>query len=241
MPVTAPHENMDIDGDDNNIEEASTSKAVSSFASTSSNSAKPAPNDAMVSNVMASPSIIPSVTVSLHPLVIMNISEHWTRIRAQEGSPSQGRIRHHCTEITFNICSSCFLFPLLVRTVIGALIGKQTGRNIEVMNSFELKFQYVEEDINIRLDYYHTKEEQCKSGNYLPIFERKKESQFTRIANSDKQVFKDLDFLGWYSTGNQPDEQDIKIHKQICEINECPIFLQLSPQARNFDVSKSSK
>lgn len=55
---------------------------------------------------------------------------------------------------------------------------------------------------------------------------------------SDKQVFKDLDFLGWYTTGDQPTEQDIKIHKQICEINECPVMLQLSPQSRNFDVSK---
>lgn len=31
-----------------------------------------------------------SVTVSLHPLVIMNVSEHWTRLRAQEGSPQTG-------------------------------------------------------------------------------------------------------------------------------------------------------
>lgn len=50
-------------------------------------------------------------------------------------------------------------------------------------------------------------------------------------------MFKDLDFLGWYTTGNRPSEQDIKVHKQICEINECPIMLQLSPQSRNFDVS----
>lgn len=94
MPVTAPHENMEVDGDDHNIEEASTSKAAASgsAASTSSNSVKPPANDATVSNVMASPSTIPSVTVSLHPLVIMNISEHWTRIRAQEGSPSQGKV-----------------------------------------------------------------------------------------------------------------------------------------------------
>lgn len=55
--------------------------------------------------------------------------------------------------------------------------------------------------------------------------------------HADKQVFKDLDFLGWYTTGNRPDEQDVKVHKQICEINECPLFLQLSPQSRNFDVS----
>jgi len=31
-----------------------------------------------------------SVSVSLHPLVIMNISEHWTRVSAQEGRPTQG-------------------------------------------------------------------------------------------------------------------------------------------------------
>lgn len=54
----------------------------------------------------------------------------------------------------------------------------------------------------------------------------------------DKQVFKDLDFLGWYTTGSRPTDQDVKVHKQICEINECPIMLQLSPQSRNFDVSQ---
>ena len=47
-------------------------------------------------------------------------------------------------------------------TVIGALIGKQTGRNIEVMNSFELMFDIVANDIVIDMDYYNTKEEQCR-------------------------------------------------------------------------------
>lgn len=41
-------------------------------------------------SVVATASTIASVTVSLHPLVIMNISEHWTRIRAQEGCKQQG-------------------------------------------------------------------------------------------------------------------------------------------------------
>lgn len=40
-------------------------------------------------NVMAS-GTTGSVTCSLHPLVIMNISEHWTRARAQEGTVQQG-------------------------------------------------------------------------------------------------------------------------------------------------------
>lgn len=40
-------------------------------------------------SVMA-PGTVSSVTCSLHPLVIMNVSEHWTRERAQEGSVQQG-------------------------------------------------------------------------------------------------------------------------------------------------------
>lgn len=42
--------------------------------------------------VMASPGTTGSVTVALHPLVIMNISEHWTRVKAQEGKPTQGKL-----------------------------------------------------------------------------------------------------------------------------------------------------
>jgi len=38
--------------------------------------------------VVASSGTSGSVSVALHPLVIMNISEHYTRIRAQEGKPN---------------------------------------------------------------------------------------------------------------------------------------------------------
>lgn len=78
---------------------------------------------------------IPSVTISLHPLVLMNIAEHWTRFRAQEGS---------------------------ARAVYGALIGKQDGRKVEVYNSFELRYETIDGDVVINRDYYNTKEEQCK-------------------------------------------------------------------------------
>lgn len=30
-----------------------------------------------------------------------------------------------------------------------------------------------------------------------------------------KQVFKDLEFLGWYTTGGPPDQSDIHVHKQV--------------------------
>lgn len=78
---------------------------------------------------------VPSVAISLHPLVLMNIAEHWTRFRAQEGA---------------------------ARAVYGALIGKQDGRKIEVYNSFELRYEEIDGDVVINRDYYNTKEEQCE-------------------------------------------------------------------------------
>ena len=42
-----------------------------------------------------------------------------------------------------------------------------------------------------------------------------------------------MDFLGWYSTGDVPTAKDISVHKQICDINESPLFLQLSPGKQN--------
>jgi hypothetical protein len=43
------------------------------------------------SSVMAPLTTPASVIVALHPLVIMNISEHWTRVRAQSGIPNRGK------------------------------------------------------------------------------------------------------------------------------------------------------
>ena len=46
--------------------------------------------------------------------------------------------------------------------VLGALIGKQKGRSIEIMNSFELVFHKIEDEIIIDREYYNLKEDQCK-------------------------------------------------------------------------------
>lgn len=133
--------------------------------------------------VASGSSVMPTIAVSLHPLVIMNVSEHWTRIRAQRDPKSTEKI-----------------------IIIGAFIGKQKGRNIEIMNSFELKFDLVEGKIVIDTDYYHTKELQFK------------------------QVFPDLDFLGWYTNGDDPTDSDMSVHYQISnQIHESPLFLKLNP------------
>ena len=92
---------------------------------------------------MATTGTVGSVTTSLHPLVIMNISEHWTRTKAQAGKPQK---------------------------VYGALIGNQKGRNIEVMNSFELDYTVLEDKVISDRDYYNMKEEQFKQVKHQTSF-----------------------------------------------------------------------
>lgn len=53
--------------------------------------------------------------------------------------------------------------------VIGALIGKQKGRTLEIMNSFELVYTTLLDKIVIDRDYYNTKEEQCKFIIFISI------------------------------------------------------------------------
>ncbi|XP_025199089.1 COP9 signalosome complex subunit 6 [Melanaphis sacchari] len=140
-------------------------------------------------NVLAT-NVTGSVSISLHPLVILNISEHWTRLTAQVGNSVPS---------------------------IGALIGKQKDRTLEIMNSFELSYSVLEDNdtMIIDRDYYNSKEEQFK------------------------QVFCDLDFLGWYITGTASDKptiQDIDVHKQIINIAESPIFLKMDPHGGHTDL-----
>lgn len=48
-------------------------------------------------------------------------------------------------------------------SVIGALLGTQDGRKIEIFNSFELQFDTFDDgQIVLNMEYYSTKEEQCK-------------------------------------------------------------------------------
>jgi len=131
-----------------------------------------------------------SMVLTVHPLVIMNISEHWTRIRAQNNG--------------------------IAIKVFGALLGKQSGRCIELMNSFEVRWDARENsDEHVVID-----------AAFFAI----REGQY-------KEVFAELDFLGWYTTGSDaPSSVDIDVYRQMSQINECPIMLKLDPaSARSSD------
>ncbi len=128
-----------------------------------------------------------SVTVALHPVVIMNIADHWTRVRAQNGKALD---------------------------VYGALLGQQKGRKVELCTSFEIKM--LEADVvDVDLEFLNTSIAQYK------------------------QVYSDFDFLGWYAIGGVPTQIDLKLHKQICTINENPVMLKLSPFGKHSDLPVS--
>lgn len=82
---------MEVDSDVLPSGSSDSPQQTAAVAGPSSASVKVLPQGGVLSSVLASAATIPSVTVSLHPLVIMNMSEHWTRIRAQEGSKQQGK------------------------------------------------------------------------------------------------------------------------------------------------------
>lgn len=122
-----------------------------------------------------------SVTaVKLHPLVMLNVSDHFTRLAAQTGRSSE---------------------------VIGAIFGVQTGRELEIMNSFELPC--VVEGGACRIDREYMEQ---------------KAAQF-------KEVFKTLDLLGWYSTAAGLSPNHVALQKQMMAYTELPVLLLLNPAA----------
>ncbi|GAA5849876.1 hypothetical protein JCM9279_002451 [Rhodotorula babjevae] len=102
--------------------------------------------------------------------------------------------------------------------VTGALLGTQAGRDVEIFNSFELVVN-TDDSGNLELDhaYFDTRRDQFK------------------------QVFPTLDFLGWYSVGQQPTPEDTALHKQFFTYNESPLFLQFSPPSSSASTSSSSQ
>ncbi|GEM09316.1 COP9 signalosome complex subunit 6 [Rhodotorula toruloides] len=96
---------------------------------------------------------------------------------------------------------------ILGTRVVGALLGTQAGRDVEVMNSFEVVVS--NDDGQLRLDHAY----------------------FVTRRDQFRQVFPTFDFLGWYSVGQAPMPEDTALHKQFFEYNESPLFLQLDPSA----------
>ncbi|GMH44168.1 hypothetical protein BSKO_12102 [Bryopsis sp. KO-2023] len=114
----------------------------------------------------------------LHPLVLINIGDHHTRVKVNSNDQAP-------------------------QTVLGCLLGAQSGREVDISNSFEIMYTLVEG--NPVVDW---------------VFLQERLEQY-------KTVFPSLDLVGWYSTGLVVGENEITIHRKMMEMTESPIFLTL--------------
>lgn len=87
------------------------------------------------------------------------------------------------------------------------MTGTQSGREIEIFNSYEL---------NVK--------EQGDGGAFIVDKEF-----FVTKQEQYRQVFPKFDFLGWYTIGGQPTPGHMAVHQQFFLFNESPLFLQLNP------------
>ncbi|KAF8922256.1 COP9 signalosome subunit 6 [Mucidula mucida] len=124
--------------------------------------------------------VLPSTTtsglsISLHPLPILNVSEHLTRRKLQTNDAK----------------------PF----ILGALLGTQAGRDVEIVNTFELA---VEGD-GTTVDHG---------------FLVSRRDQY-------KQVFPSLEFIGWYTVAAHPSARHIALHTQFTNYCPTPLLLLL--------------
>ncbi|KAG8885662.1 hypothetical protein FRB97_000105 [Tulasnella sp. 331] len=100
---------------------------------------------------------------------------------------------------------------------LGALLGNQNGRDVEIVNTFELV-----------LDDAIIPQDSTASGSH----EIKVDHAFlTTRREQYKQVFPSLDFIGWYTVATTPTAHHIALHDQFIAYTTTPILLVLSPSS----------
>lgn len=144
------------------------------------------------------------LTFKLHPLVIVNISDHYTRVKSQMNptAASHNNNNNNNTAAAPNGGDGVVSPPIPPR-VYGCVIGVQKGRTVEIFNSFELLYDPSTHSLD-------------------RAFLEKKQELY-------KKVFPHFYILGWYSTGSDAEESDMHIHKALMDINESPVYVLLNP------------
>lgn len=114
--------------------------------------------------------------------------------------------------------------------VIGCILGRQDGRTLEIMNSVEATFEHNDpNDPNVSSI---TVDERFISG---------------RVA-AYKEMFPDLDAVGWYSVkgtttpddaSDKPTADDLNVMKEVvAKFCDNPIFLLMNPLSQNAKDAK---
>eukprot|EP00347_Sterkiella_histriomuscorum_P008516 403344803 len=141
-----------------------------------------------------------SVSIQLHPLVVLNVSDHLTRAKYLSDRSQQDSLR-----------------------VFGALLGKQVGRVLEIVNTVEVALKSNLQD----------------QGAVII------DTQFMQARlDSYKKNFPELDCIGWYSADFKNHDQPISgidnaVHKTIHQFSENPLYLIMNPDSKEASEKKT--
>jgi COP9 signalosome complex subunit 6 len=119
--------------------------------------------------------------IKVHPLVVMSVADHYTRDNIQVKKDR----------------------------VIGTLFGTQTGREVDILESFEIAWK-LDADGGVQIEQQAFEDDQKLFKSAYPTYE----------------------CLGWYSTGDKPRPKDIDMHQLMTKYNERPLYLMLDPKAK---------
>lgn len=125
------------------------------------------------------------LTALIHPVSTLIISNHFTRCVLQnEGKYVQ---------------------------VVGALLGKQGPRTVEIQNCFEVETELADGKLAINMDYFRAREAMYQ------------------------ETFPNQAFVGFYVTGDHlnVDESDLLLYERASEIGDAVVLLKLNPMASN--------
>ncbi|OWZ24232.1 COP9 signalosome complex subunit [Phytophthora megakarya] len=125
--------------------------------------------------------------IQIHPLVIVNIADHQTRQQLSQTEAPQ---------------------------VIGALFGIQKGLDVAVYDSFEMKYDVANGEIQIDKEFLTSRIQQFS------------------------QVFPGFELLGWYTVGAKALPSDLAVHRVVMEFNESPLFMILDPESKGPSTKK---
>ena len=174
--------------------------------------------------------------VKLHPLVLINISDHYTR----------EKVRSTDSEIYKES-----------ERVAGVLFGVQTGKVVDVLESFEMAYEILDSGV-LRFDeqFLASKKSQCKSPGHFPahqpttgtlsidevhsfvhltinscfnlhfLLSRLSPTFFAVVA-----IFPNYEILGWYTTGATVHMSHLDTHMAMTDLNPNPIMLTLDPNS----------
>ena len=145
-----------------------------------------------------------SAPVILHPLVVINVSDHYTRFAAMRMFP-EAAARNAAADPS--IAAHALGDSRGNTRVIGILLGVQSGRTVEICHSFELQ-------ATMSLDHLTVVDAE---------FMQKRISQY-------KQIFGQYNVVGWYCTGSEVSPEDMRLHTEVFSVlNEAPILLIMNP------------